>query len=77
MFRSLAQSVHTDRQDDCRHNADHEITGRPRLGLTEKQLKRYRTARRRIRSHFGSAGAISQVAVTQAIILIMYTELQR
>ena len=62
--KSLAQSVHTDLQADYRHNADHEITGRLTSGLTEKQLKRYRTARRRIRSHFGSAGAISQVAVT-------------
>ena len=62
--KSLAQSVHTDLQDDYRHKADHEITGRLSSGLTEKQLKRYRTARRRIRSHFGSASAISQVAVT-------------
>ena len=62
--KSLAQSVHTALQDDYRHKADHKITGRLRSGLTEKQLKRYRTARRRIRSHFGSAGAISQVAVT-------------
>ena len=40
------------------------VTDRLKSGLTEKQLKRYRVARRRIRSHFGSAGAISQVAVT-------------
>jgi len=62
--KPLAQSVHADLQDDYRHKADHEITGRLKSGLTEKQLKRYRTARRRIRSHFGSARAISQVAVT-------------
>jgi hypothetical protein len=62
--KSLAQSVYTDLQDDYRHQVDQEITGRLKPGLTEKQLKRYRTARRRIRSHFGSAGAISQVAVT-------------
>ena len=61
---SLAQSVYTDLKDDYRHNADHEITDRLKSGLTEKQLKRYRVARRRNRSHFGSAGAISQVAVT-------------
>ena len=61
---SLAQSVYTDLKDDYRHKADHEITDRLKSGLTEKQLKRYRVARRRIRSHFGSAGAISQVAVT-------------
>jgi hypothetical protein len=62
--RPFAQSVHTDLQDDYRHKVDHEITGRLKSGLTEKQLKRYRTARRRIRSHFESARAISQVAVT-------------
>ena len=62
--RSLAQSVHTDLQDDYRHKVDQKITGRLTSGLTEKQLSRYRTSRRRIRSHFGSAGAISQVAVT-------------
>jgi hypothetical protein len=33
-------------------------------GFTERQFKRYRTAQRRIRSHFGSAAAISQVSVT-------------
>ena len=60
----LAQSVHTDLQDDYRHKADHEMTGQLKSGLSEKQLKRYRTARRRIRSHFGSTRAISQVAVT-------------
>jgi len=32
--------------------------------LTERQLKRYRTARRRIRSYFGSAAAISKVSIT-------------
>jgi hypothetical protein len=62
--RPLPQSVHADLQDDYRHKADHEITGRLKSGLTEKQLKRYRTARRRIRSHFGSIQAINQVAVT-------------
>jgi len=62
--RTLTQSVYTDLQDDYRHKADHEITSRLKSGLTDKQLKRYRTARRRIRGHFGSAAAISQVAVT-------------
>lgn len=61
---SLAQSVHADLQDDYRHQADQQITGPLKSGLTEKQLKRYRTARRRIRSDFGSARAIGQVTVT-------------
>jgi len=60
----LAQSVHADLQDDYRHPADHDITSRLKTGLTEKNLKRYRTARRRIRNYFGSTRAISQVAVT-------------
>jgi len=58
------QSVHTDLQDDYRHKTDNEITGRLKTELTENQLKRYRTARRRIRSHFGSAQAISEVSLT-------------
>ena len=62
--KPLPQSVHTDLQDDCHHRPDHEIATRLKSGMTEKQLKRYPTARRRIRSHFGSARAIGQVAVT-------------
>ena len=62
--RPLPQSVHADLQHDYRHQPGHEITGRLKSGLTEKQVKRNRTARRRIRSHFGSSLAISQVAVT-------------
>lgn len=58
------KSVHADLQTDYRHKTDHNITVRLREGLGEKQLKRFRTARRRIRNHFGSARAISQVAVT-------------
>lgn len=41
-----------------------KFPSRLKRGLTEKQFKRYRTARRRIRSHFGSEAAISQVSVT-------------
>jgi hypothetical protein len=62
--KPLAQSVLTDLQDDYRHKTEHEITDRLHSSLTEKQFKRYRTARRRIRSYFGSAPAISQVALT-------------
>ena len=40
--RPLAQSVYTDLQDDYRHKADHELTGRLKSGLSEKQFKRYR-----------------------------------
>jgi len=59
-----AKSVHTELLDDYRHRTDHDITSRLTSALTERQLKRYRKARRRIRSHFGSARAISEVAVT-------------
>jgi hypothetical protein len=34
------------------------------MDFTERQIKGYRTARRRIRSHFGSADAIAQVSMT-------------
>lgn len=41
-----------------------EIRKRLKSQLTEKDFKRLRTARRRIRSHFGSAEAIAQVSIT-------------
>jgi len=62
--KPLPRSVFTDLQDDYRHQAQHDFTGPLNSSLTERQLKRYRTARRRIRSYFGSARAISQVALT-------------
>jgi hypothetical protein len=43
---------------------DHDLARRLGLPLTERQRKRYRTGRRRIRSYFGSAAAISHIAVT-------------
>ena len=62
--KSLPRSVHTELQHDYHHQPDHDINRGLKLGMTEKQLKRYRTARRRIRSYFGSSQAIGQVAVT-------------
>jgi len=62
--KSLPRSVHTELQRDYHHQPDHDINRRLKLEMTEKQLKRYRTARRRIRSYFGSSRAITQVAVT-------------
>ena len=62
--KSPPRSVHTELQHDYHHQPDHDINRRLKLGMTEKQLKRYRTARRRIRSYFGSSRAIGQVAVT-------------
>ncbi|MBS0263157.1 MAG: hypothetical protein JSS02_14530, partial [Planctomycetes bacterium] len=56
---------HTDQlQGDYRHQPVDDVAHRLGSLLTEKQLKRYRTARRRIRSYFGSAAAINQVSVT-------------
>lgn len=62
--RRVPHSVNTTLKDDYRHPSDVELVKRLKCGFSEKQLKRYRTARRRIRSHFGSADAISQVSVT-------------
>lgn len=59
-----AQSVHRELQDDYRYRPANDLPSRLKAGLSDKQFKRYRTARRRIRSHFGSAAAIGQVALT-------------
>lgn len=61
---SLPLSVHSELQPDYRYQAANSLPQRLQSGLTEKQFKRYRTARRRIRSYFGSAAAISQVSIT-------------
>ena len=45
-------------------SAPHEIVQRLMAGLPEKRLKGLRTARRRIRSYFGSSANISRVALT-------------
>ena len=59
-----ARSVHSELQDDYRYRPANDLPSRLKAGLSDKQFKRYRTARRRIRSHFGSAAAIGQVALT-------------
>ncbi|MCY2989747.1 MAG: hypothetical protein NTY19_18000 [Planctomycetota bacterium] len=58
------QSVHRELQDDYRYRPANDLPSRLKAGLSDKQFKRYRTARRRIRSHFGSAAAMGQVALT-------------
>jgi hypothetical protein len=60
----LPQSVHSTIQSDYRHRPGHDLTRRLGVLLSERQCKRYRTARRRIRSHFGSAAAICQLSAT-------------
>jgi len=48
---------------DYHHQQKSEIAGRLKASLSDRQLKRYRTARRRIRSHFGSAKAIASAGI--------------
>jgi hypothetical protein len=62
--KPLPQSVHSTLQLDYRHRSEHDLTQRLGMLLNERERKRYRTARRRIRSHFGSAAAISQLSAT-------------
>lgn len=62
--KPLPKSVHSTLQPDYRQQPAHDLTRGLKADITERQFKRYRTARRRIRSHFGSAAAISQVSVT-------------
>jgi hypothetical protein len=57
-------SVHSELQDDYRYRPANDLPDRIKADLSEKQFQRYRTARRRIRSHFGSAAAIGQVSLT-------------
>ncbi len=57
-------SVYGELQEDYRGAPRSDLSAGLRRGLTDAQLKRYRTARRRIRSHFGAAAAIAQVSVT-------------
>lgn len=58
------QSVHRELQPDYRYQPTSDLPHKLTAGMPEKQFEKYRTARRRIRSHFGSAAAISQVSVT-------------
>ena len=62
--KPLPTSVHSILQADYCQQPAHDLTRRLKTDLTERQFKRYRTARRRIRSHFGSAAAIGQISVT-------------
>ena len=48
---------------DYHHQQQTEVVGRLKALLTDRQLKRYRTTRRRIRSHFGSAQSIASAAI--------------
>ncbi len=59
-----ASSVHGELQDDYHYRPANDLPSRLKAGMSDKQFKRYRTARRRIRSHFGSAAAIGQLAIT-------------
>ncbi len=60
----LPASVHRNLLDDYHHRTSSDIARRLKGDLTEKKIKRYRTSRRRIRSHFGAAAAISRVSMT-------------
>ncbi len=62
--KSLPKSVHANLQDDYSQRREHDFMGRLTTGFADRHFKRYRTAQRRIRSHFGSAAAMSQVSVT-------------
>ncbi len=57
------RSVLRELQDDYRYRPN-DLSNRLKVGLSDRHFKRYRTARRRIRSHFGAAAAISQAALT-------------
>jgi hypothetical protein len=62
--KPVPKSVHSTLQADYTQQPTHGLARSLKTDLTERQFKRYRTARRRIRSHFGSADAINQLAVT-------------
>ena len=60
----LPASAHRHLQDDYRHRPATDLSHTLKAGLSDKQFQRYRTARRRIRSYFGSAAAIGHASVT-------------
>jgi hypothetical protein len=62
-LKSVPQSVHKHLLENY-HTEWHPLARLLKKGLTEKKLELYRTARRRIRSHFGSASSISAVSIT-------------
>jgi hypothetical protein len=64
LTKPLPRSVYSALQADYRSLPVHDFARRLKQDFSGRQFKRYRTARRRIRSHFGSAAAISQVSVT-------------
>ena len=62
-LKSVPQSTHK-RLQESYHPEQNPLASAMKQGLTEKKIEAYRTARRRIRSHFGSASAISAVSIT-------------
>jgi hypothetical protein len=58
------KSVYAELQEEYRGPPRSGLSSSLKRDLTESRLKGYRTARRRMRSHFGSAAAITQVSVT-------------
>lgn len=62
-LKPLPQSVYKELVPSYREPL-HPYYERLGFSLTEKRVKRYRTARRRINSHFGSHAAISECSVT-------------
>lgn len=63
-LKPMPQSTEKALRNDYYHQPQNKIAGSLKSTLTERQLKRYKTARRRIRSYFGASGAITEVAVT-------------
>jgi hypothetical protein len=63
-LKPLPKSVYSTLLPDYRIAVEHPLTQRLKIDFTERQAKGYRTARRRIRSHFGAAEAIAQVSLT-------------
>lgn len=63
-IEELPASAYKELLSDYRHQPKNDLVLRLSNGFAEKQFKRYRVVRRRIRSHFGSAAAINQVSVT-------------
>jgi hypothetical protein len=65
--KPLPGSVHASLLPEYGQDRPNPLTLRMRDGMSERGLKRYRTARRRIRAHFGSQEAISQLSVTLGV----------
>jgi hypothetical protein len=63
-IEDLPASAYKELLSDYRHQPKNDMAARLTIGFTDKQFKKYRVVRRRIRSHFGSAAAIYQLSVT-------------